>query len=210
MNVVDNILCKNTDMLMNQTLLKAFSTGELKLKLYFPRFININEKLDNVCLDFIGLNHYNECLVSFSPMGKEKLNIDLKHGDWPTTDMDWAWVFDSLYEVCKEAYEMYKLPIYITENGMCEESKYDRMREKFLKQNRILLDLLISKNIPIRGYMYWSLLDNWEWEDGPSKRFGLYHIDYDNVDDKDKRTTAKKSVETYKKYFSSKNCMIKV
>ena len=210
MSVIDNILCKNTDILMNQTLLKTFTTGVLNVKFYFPKFINLNEKIDNVCLDFVGLNHYNECLVSFSPLGKEKMCVDMKHGEWPVTEMDWSWVFDSLYVVCKDVYEKYKLPIYITENGVCETSKKDTMRQKFLKQNRIILDLLITKNIPIRGYMHWSLIDNWEWEDGSSRRFGLYKVNYDNCDDKEKRLEPRKSTDIFKKYYTSKNCMIKV
>ena len=68
MNVIDNIICNNTDLLMNHTLLNAFTTGQLQMNFYFPKYINIDEKLDNVSLDFIGLNHYNECLVSFSPI----------------------------------------------------------------------------------------------------------------------------------------------
>ena len=72
MNVIDNILCKNTDLLMNHILLKSLTTGILDIKFYFPKFIKLYEKLDNVSsLDFIGLNHYNECLVSFSPLGNE-------------------------------------------------------------------------------------------------------------------------------------------
>ena len=131
-------------------------------------------------------------------------------GYWPTTEMDWSWVFDSLYVVCKDIYEKYKLPIYITENGMCETAINDTMRQKFLKQNRIILDLLITKNIPIRGYMYWSLMDNWEWEDGPSKRFGLYSVNYDEIEDEDKRLKPRKSVKIFKKFYTSKNCMIKL
>ena len=84
------------------------------------------------------------------------------------------------------------------------------LRQKFLKQNRIILDLLLSKNIPIRGYMYWSLLDNWEWEDGPSKRFGLYYVNYDNVNDKQGRLLKKGSVDIYKQYYTGNGCMIKL
>ena len=209
-NVVDNVLCKNVDMLMNQLLLKTFTTAELNIKFYFPTYIQLNEKLDNVCLDFVGLNHYNECLVGFAPITEDKIVIDMKHGEWPTTDMEWSWVYDSLYVACKDVYEKYKLPIYITENGLCQDGVNDTLRQKFLKQNRIILDLLITQHIPIRGYMYWSLVDNWEWEDGPSKRFGLYYVDYDNIDDSKKRLKAKDSVEVYKQYYTGNMCMIKL
>ena len=143
-------------------------------------------------------------------LSEEKVSVDMKHGNHPKTEMDWSWVFDSLYVACTEIYKKYRLPIYITENGVCEGAVNDYLRQKFLKQNRIILDLLITKNIPIRGYMYWSLLDNWEWDDGPSKRFGLYRVNYDKVDDKEKRLIPKDSVKVFKYYYTSDNCMVKV
>jgi beta-glucosidase len=76
------------------------------------------------------------------------------------------------------------LPIYITENGMANDDRiengavYDPQRIDFLDLHFAAVRQAIAEGVPVRGYFVWSLLDNYEWAFGYSKRFGLVHVDY--------------------------------
>jgi beta-glucosidase len=77
------------------------------------------------------------------------------------------------------------LPIYITENGYARKDEvesdgrvHDRERIKYLKQHLAVCASLIKEGVNIKGYYAWSLLDNFEWIDGYTKRFGIVHVDY--------------------------------
>ena len=67
-------------------------------------------------------------------------------------------------------------PIYITENGIADDS--DQKRAKFIEDHLLVLNKAIADGINVKGYFYWSLIDNFEWAYGFEKRFGLYHVDY--------------------------------
>ena len=83
-------------------------------------------------------------------------------------------------------YDRYHLPIRITENGGCYKDSlkkglvHDTDRVSYLKEYLSRVDKANQDGIPIVSYYYWSLLDNFEWAEGYSKRFGLVYIDYDN------------------------------
>lgn len=83
-------------------------------------------------------------------------------------------------------YDRYHLPIRITENGGCYKDSlkkglvHDKDRVSYLKEYLSRVDKANQDGIPIVAYYYWSLLDNFEWAEGYSKRFGLVYIDYDN------------------------------
>jgi beta-glucosidase len=74
----------------------------------------------------------------------------------------------------------YGLPLYITENGIADRE--DRMREKFLNAHLEVIEQSRHSGVDIRGYYYWSLLDNFEWIKGFAPRFGLYRVDYDTLE----------------------------
>lgn len=105
----------------------------------------------------------------------------------PMADVDWLRIVpEALYYIPKFLYERYHHPIIISENGICchdvislDGKVHDPNRIDYIK--RYLLNLeLASKEVDIRGYYYWSLLDNFEWAYGYRKRFGLVFVDYEN------------------------------
>ena len=69
------------------------------------------------------------------------------------------------------------IPIEITENGVAD--KEDNLRPKHLKRHLWMIAKLIQEGIDIKSYYHWSLMDNFEWAEGYSMRFGLYHVDYE-------------------------------
>lgn len=99
--------------------------------------------------------------------------------------MEWPVTPDALYWAARFIYERYGLPIIITENGMAnidfvmsDGKVHDPQRIEFLKLYLHGLKRAVEEGIPVIGYQYWSILDNFEWADGYDKRFGLIHVDY--------------------------------
>ena len=82
--------------------------------------------------------------------------------------------------------ERYQLPIYIAENGMsahdwveADGSVHDPQRIQFLKAYLREYRRASEEGIPIKGYFLWSLMDNFEWEQGYEERFGIIHVDFE-------------------------------
>jgi beta-glucosidase/6-phospho-beta-glucosidase/beta-galactosidase len=72
----------------------------------------------------------------------------------------------------------WKFPIYITENGVADAT--DRIRKNFIRDMLIATHNAIKKGVDVRGYFYWSLIDNYEWHHGYEPKFGLVYIDRSN------------------------------
>lgn len=116
-------------------------------------------------LDFIGLNFYQTFRIS-------GLNISNKYE--PKDDMGWYLNFDSIRIILKKL-KRFRLPIYITENGLADAE--DRLREWYLKYTLISVQESITQDkVNVKGYIYWSLIDNFEWQYGYEKKFGLVSV----------------------------------
>lgn len=131
-------------------------------------------------LDFVGLNLYQ-------PFNIASWGGDSKTGEsgLPRTSMGWIVDERVMYWTTKFVYERYNLPIMITENGMadndfiCLDGKvHDPQRTDYIKRYLIQLKRAIDEGIPVIGYQYWSIMDNFEWAEGYSPRFGLIFVDY--------------------------------
>ena len=115
--------------------------------------------------DFIGLNHYNRNVID---------NGFNKNPNVKQTDFGWEYYPESLYHALVELIPFNK-PIYITENGIADAA--DELRQKFIPAALSAVHRAIDAGAPIRGYLYWSLLDNFEWDKGYWPRFGLIAVD---------------------------------
>lgn len=115
--------------------------------------------------DFIGLNHYNRNVID---------NGFNKNPNVKQTDFGWEYSPESLYHALVELIPFNK-PIYITENGLADAS--DELRQKFIPTALVAMHRAIEAGVPVRGYFYWSLLDNFEWDKGYWPRFGLIAVD---------------------------------
>lgn len=117
-------------------------------------------------LDFIGLNYYfhNRIDYGFNKNKNEKVS-----------DMGWELYPEGLYHVLS-GMKQFQKPIYITENGLADAR--DEHRAWFIKEHIRYMKKAIEEGADVRGYFYWSLLDNFEWDKGFWPSFGLVEIDY--------------------------------
>lgn len=130
-------------------------------------------------LDFLGINFYTRSL--FGADGRPVKGP----GRRGFTDMGWEIVPEVLAQhLVRLAREYNPPPLFITENGMANADRIvdgrvpDAERIAYLSAHLQALAAAMSLGADVRGYFYWSLLDNFEWNSGYDKRFGLVHVDY--------------------------------
>jgi beta-glucosidase len=126
--------------------------------------------------DFVGLNYYSRVYKKFSFTRDDHTRDVNKAPPEKRTDMGWEIYPEGLYRCLKFITGYTSKPIYITENGIADDS--DTKRAKFIEDHLLVMNKALADGMKIMGYFYWSLLDNFEWAYGFEKRFGLYHIDY--------------------------------
>lgn len=115
--------------------------------------------------DFIGLNYYFTNYVN---------NLKVQNPREPASDLGWWIDFNGLEKILISL-KMYNRPIYITENGLADAS--DDQRQWFIKNMLTSCLKALDKGANLKGYFYWSLIDNYEWHNGFWPRFGLVRID---------------------------------
>jgi beta-glucosidase len=138
-------------------------------------------------IDFVGLNNYSRTIVEADEDGRPR---NLHADDAPVTATGWEIYPDGLYEVLKRLHLEYGVrSLYVTENGAAfadvrgEDGRIDdRDRIDYLSQYLGAVARAISDGVPVHGYFVWSLLDNFEWAQGYSKRFGLLYVDYTTLE----------------------------
>lgn len=119
--------------------------------------------------DFLGVNYYSRFMVKgFEPVTKPGT---------PLNDLGWEIYPDGLKRVCLKYQKRYKMPIYITENGTCDNS--DAFRAQFLYTHLAAVADANAGGANVERYYHWSFMDNFEWLEGEEARFGLVHIDYE-------------------------------
>ncbi|MEM0272417.1 MAG: family 1 glycosylhydrolase [Thermoprotei archaeon] len=124
--------------------------------------------------DFIGVDYYTRVRLRYNsdaPFNTEILPcVDC-------TDFAWDIYPQGMRRVLKWVYEKYRVPIYVTENGIADST--DAKRGRFIAHHlQEVCKSINIDNIPVKGYYHWSLIDNFEWAKGYSMRFGLYEVDY--------------------------------
>ncbi|OGJ89793.1 MAG: beta-glucosidase [Candidatus Raymondbacteria bacterium RifOxyA12_full_50_37] len=134
-------------------------------------------------IDFLGLNIYSAEPTTLNSKGElEETRVPAGH---PLTGIDWLVLPSALYYGPKFIYDTYKLPIYITENGMSNRDivsldgkVHDPQRIDFLTRYLKELKRAQKDGAEILGYFQWSVMDNFEWAKGYKERFGLIFVDY--------------------------------
>jgi len=131
-------------------------------------------------LDFVGINYYSRNLV-----GAQGVINPVPGSEY--TEMGWEVHAPGLRRLLNRIHRDYRLPpVYITENGAAFQDAvtpdgkvHDPRRVDYLRQHFIQTRLAMQDGVDVRGYFVWSLLDNFEWGHGYTKRFGIVRVDFD-------------------------------
>ncbi len=157
--------------------------GLERFKDYLPEITDEDMELIHQPIDFMGQNLYNGYPIKRGKDGKPE-HVENPKGS-PKTAMNWLVKPQAMYWGVKFLYERYKMPIYITENGMAandwvsEDGRvHDYNRIDYLDKYISNLQRANDEGVDIRGYFHWSFLDNFEWEKGYSDRFGMVYVDF--------------------------------
>jgi beta-glucosidase len=148
-------------------------------------------KIINAPIDLVGINYYNPCVVQAGPgrpadaawPGSE--DVEFATADAPTTAMGWPIVPDGLSRLLVRLSQDYpQVGLMVTENGaafddVVEDGRvHDVDRVSYLRGHLHEVGRAIEQGADLRGYLVWSLLDNFEWAEGYRRRFGIVHVDY--------------------------------
>jgi len=140
-------------------------------------------------VDWLGINYYTRKLIADDGSGQFPAVKEVE-GPLPKTQMDWEIYPEGLHHFITWADCEYTkgLPIMITENGMASNDKVsngevsDADRIDYLDQHLQQVKRAVADGAPVKAYMIWSLMDNFEWSLGYEKRFGLVHVDFDTLE----------------------------
>jgi len=136
--------------------------------------------------DFFGLNYYSHVLFNilhpYEPVFRPET-------DEVKTDLQYGLYAEGLYRAIKAASSL-NVPIYITENGLADAK--DILRDRWYRRYLYATHKAIQDGYDVRMFCAWSLMDNYEWNHGYDKQFGLYHVD---------RTTQKRTLRPGAEYF---------
>jgi len=128
--------------------------------------------------DYFGLNYYFRYFVRLAPGTPQMVTMEpgpgLRSeltGDPPVGDSP----PEALLQLMRAAWVRYRQPIYVTEGGIADS--HGTLRGSLIRGQRLAIDRALAEGVAVKGYLHWSLYDNFEWEKGYRPRFGLYRVD---------------------------------
>lgn len=147
------------------------------LERYLPHGWQDQMQTVSAKLDWLGINYYSRALYAADPE-RPVFPIRTVDGPLPKSDLGWEIYPDGLRALLERVSRDYagQLPLYVTENGMSETD--DARRVAFYDAHLRAALAAREAGVDLRGYFAWSLLDNYEWAEGYSSRFGIVHVDY--------------------------------
>ncbi len=163
-----------SEYLFQDSITDAMMTGRCRFPVFFRKGLKKGKYYD-----FIGINYYSRSTVSGLADGVRE--------DCYKNDLGWEIYHEGMIDLSNKLGKKYGCEVYITENGTCDNT--DSFRSRFIYDQ---LKLISETENPITRYYHWSFMDNFEWREGESERFGLVHIDY-----KTQKRTVKESGKLY-------------
>jgi len=121
--------------------------------------------------DFLGVNFY---------FSNRVYGYRVHSPNEQVSDLGWDMSPADLEHALERLYLKYKLPIIITENGVADAT--DKKRQWWMTHSIMAMQRAIGLGVDLRGYLHWSLFDNFEWDKGKWPRFGLVEVDYDTME----------------------------
>lgn len=220
-NLFDKFVCSNRDSVFNHLFPGCIKEGRFKLPGLLAKqkdLAKLECEIDGLkdASDFLGVNYYTrelsrfEFSQPFSPFGSKS-----KNPQFPVNDLGWEIYPDGLYSILTDGLRPYsvgkngeKLPVFVTENGFCRKfdsqmssgdwSLDDEDRCEYLVSHLMAVHDAIDDGVNMKGYIHWSLMDNFEWAEGLCARFGLCRVDYSSQE-----RTMRKSAKLYSSIAST-------
>lgn len=159
-NIWHCICAKLLERFFQGAITEAMLTGKIKWPLK-----RVKEVFQGEYCDFNAINYYTRTTVSGFGDGTKQ--------DAPKNDLQWEIYPEGLIRCAEKIYKVLKRPIYITENGTCDNQ--DIFRCRYIYDH---LKVITEADLPISRYYHWCFCDNFEWIEGESARFGLVHVNY--------------------------------
>ena len=200
---LDRIIAATVEQAFIWDFIDATQTGVLKVT-----NTDYSEEIPGLkgSLDYLGINYYGRYYIKsniFSPTKFDTLFSDPASKPEIVNDLDWEAYPLGFSYILSKSYEKYKLPIYILESGTADGAEYDVKRQANLVTHLAeIWNLNQTKKADIRGYIHWSLIDNFEWAEGFEAKFGLVKVDYHNNYKRIPRPSAKLYTEIIEKGIS--------
>ena len=147
-----------------------------KFSFYLPGMAKISIENSDAAgsLDFIGLNYYSRFHVKGQLNLQEPFIFETRQQD-VQTDMPYSIYPEGFYRALHTISQLDR-PVYVTENGIADDD--DDQRAMFIRRYLYAMHRAIHDGLDIRGYFYWTLMDNFEWSEGYRMKFGLYDVDF--------------------------------
>ena len=175
-NPLDLLAAHWADDAWNWALPEALESGRLRLSIPFT--VEADERIAGLAhtQDFFGINYYTGDDIHFSFHGP----VVSPHPTSTINDLGWPIYPKGLYRSLRSVSHRFpNLPILITENGIADSR--DAARPEFIRSHLAAVALAIRDGSRVEGYCHWSLLDNFEWAEGFTPRFGLYAVDRETL-----------------------------
>lgn len=176
---LDQALTRLADQNFNHAFPEALTTGTVAVQL--PGFAAAKTRVDGAerSQDFLGLNYYTRSHLKFlagPPFVAFRFKDVHQRG---LTDIGWEYFPEGFGTVLGQA-RRYRLPVWVTENGLDDRS--GARRTTFLYEHWRELLLAIEQGVDVTHYLHWSLMDNFEWLEAYGPRFGLYRVDFETLE----------------------------
>lgn len=138
-------------------------------------------------IDFLGINYYTRILLSAGSSGDDEGSGPVVYPESEITEMGWEVYPPGLFDVLMRAYNHYGFQrLFVCENGaayadvVADDGRvHDEKRVAYYRQHLQEAHRALTAGVPLEGYFAWSLMDNFEWAYGYTKRFGLIYVDYE-------------------------------
>jgi beta-glucosidase len=154
-----------------------------------------DEEIISAPMDLLGVNYYFRHQARRSEAQEHVYayvacdEVEMLSRGLPTTALGWEIDADGLYDLLTRLHHEYPaIPLYVTENGAAFDddaivngSVTDPDRIEYLEGHFRAAHKAITAGVDLRGYFVWSLMDNWEWSEGFTRKFGLYHVDFETL-----------------------------
>jgi len=153
----------------------------------WPRFPAADFDLIREPIDYLGLNYYSRSITHHDPGAAFGQWGSRPHPQHLRTEMDWEVFPQGLTDTLVAIQKQYgAIPIYVNENGaafpdppVAPPDLQDPLRLDYFRTHLLAVQEAIRLGVNVKGYFAWSLLDNFEWSFGYSKRFGIVHVDFE-------------------------------